>query len=85
MENNLGSWSWQDIQTVYAGYGKQLNEFARIKKAVGLQEVKLDIRNSDLQNIFVLRFTRDIQKIDMNLALLDREIARRNNLIGVMG
>ena len=85
MEPKLASWSWQEIQGVYITYGKQLKEYERIKKSLGLDKVEPEIENSESRKNFIEWFVRDVKKIDASIAELDREIARRNNLIGVVG
>lgn len=85
MNPTLAKWSWQDIQKVYATLGAQYTEFNRIKATFGLEELKLNINYPDLKNIFIIRALRDIKRLDLQIAALDKEIARRNKLLGVMG
>ncbi|UOF80582.1 hypothetical protein [Caudoviricetes sp.] len=44
----------------------------------------MDINFSDENNILIARFWRDVKRIDAQLAVLDKEIARRNQLVGVI-
>jgi len=79
----LSSWSWGDIQKMYAIYGKQLQECAGVAQRIEIPS-NIDINYSDNDNVFILRFWREVKKLDAFVAALDREIARRNALIGVI-
>ena len=83
MRGNLQSWSWKDIQSIYAIIGRQLAEYNGVHQRVNVPHAHID--NSDQENIFFLRFWGDVKRLDEQIQCLDREIARRNNLIGVMG
>lgn len=83
MRNNLQSWSWGDIQSIYGILGRMLSEYNGIHQRIGVP--KPHIAFGDCENIFFLRFWGDVTRINEQLKVLDREIARRNNLIGVMG
>lgn len=97
MQNKLANWKIQDIHSTYKIYGNQLREYAdtadrfeiNIPMDKELKEFILTpgsvIPTRDLQHAdFVNRWFRDIQKIVRHLNTLDREIARRNKLVGVM-
>jgi len=78
----LRAWSWQDIISLYIVYGMMINEMLEIRKRINIVEPNIDF--DDPTNIFLMRFHTDGMKISRNLEALDREIARRNNLIGVV-
>lgn len=86
VKSNLASWSWQDIIRLYRAYGEQVQEYQRIKKSVqmewqgrGMNE--LSFAAFDFDNYF----RESVQRLDAQIHVLDLEIARRNNLIGVIG
>jgi len=83
MRNNLQSWSWRDIQSIYTILGRMLAEYDGVNRRCNVPTA--DIKYSDPENIFFLRFWTDVKKINEQLKVLDHEITRRNNLIGVMG
>jgi len=82
-KNNLGSWSWQDIQAVYKSFGLVLQSYEVVAQRIAIP--KAHIQFTDPENIFLLRWGADISRIDQQLKALDTEIARRNQLVGVMG
>jgi hypothetical protein len=43
------------------------------------------IELTDESNTFLIRWWKDINRINEMLKVLDAEIKRRNNLVGVMG
>lgn len=81
--NGLHSWSWGSIQDVYAILGKQLKNHEAYRNRCNIPQ-NIDINFSDHDNTFIIRFWRDVNRIDAHLQMLDTEIARRNNLIGVI-
>lgn len=83
MRGNLQSWSWKDIQHIYQIIGSQMNEYSGIHQRIGVP--KPNVKNSDQENIFFIRFWRDVSRLEEQLSALDREISRRNKLIGVVG
>mgnify|MGYP001562020752 FL=1 len=83
MQGNLQSWSWGDIQAIYAILGRQLQEYDNVNKRIGIPKPHIEL--SDESNIFILRFWRDVKRLNEQVKCLDREIKRRNNLIGVIG
>lgn len=85
MVNNLSKWSWADIQAVYATFAHQYKEIERLTKACGIEKLEMNIDYPELKNIFIIRALRSIKQIDKHVAILDKEIDRRNKLIGVMG
>ena len=80
MNHNVNSWSWQEIQKVYQAFGNLLDNYKRINLPK-----TIDIKFSDKENLFIIDCHRSIARIDEQLTVLDKEIARRQNLIGVMG
>lgn len=94
---SMGSWSWQNIQKMYELYGKQLETYRDIADRFELQlpitkEQPLKLKPGDVittadagRHAFVGAFARDVRRINQQISVLDTEIARRNNLIGVMG
>lgn len=83
MRGSLGSWSWRDIQTIYSILGGMLAEYDGVNRRCSVPTA--NIKYADQENIFFLRFWGDVRKINEQIKALDREIKRRNNLIGVMG
>lgn len=83
MRGNLQSWSWGDIQRIYAILGGMLSQYQGINDRIGVP--RAHIAYQDHENIFFIRFWQDVKRINEQLQCLDREIARRNNLIGVIG
>lgn len=80
----LGNWGWQDIVRVYKVYGQMLKQHNTYKKRCHIPTT-IDIKYPDSANLFIMRFNRDVRKIDLLVSELDKEIARRNDLIGVVG
>lgn len=87
----LQSWSWGDIQAVYKVLGHQLKDY---KDTADRFEIDLPIRVKPGEMIqyggpqsrhFIERWYLGVNRIVMQIDALDYEIARRNNLIGVMG
>ncbi len=90
MEPKLANWSWQEIQKVYASFGAYLRELQRHAKIFDIDlPVKFKpgefVAYPDDKAELVARWIMDINRTNLQLSTLDREIARRNNLIGVMG
>lgn len=83
MQGNLQSWSWGDIQSIYAILGRMLGEYNGVHQRINVPTARIEY--SDHENIFFLRFWGDVRRINDQIKCLDREIARRNRLIGVMG
>lgn len=83
MRGTLGSWRWQDIQSIYAILGRMLGEYNGVHSRIGVPKPRIEY--GDAENIFFIRFWQDVVRINEQLKVLDREIARRNKLIGVMG
>lgn len=93
---SLASWSWQDLTRVYRIFGQQLIDYKdiadRFEIAIPMEYPKLDLKPGDVISVadanhldFIGRWYRDVVRANNQLKALDREIARRNNLIGVMG
>ena len=80
----LSKWSWQEIQGVYRVYGQQLKHYQQLKNRIDIPET-MHIEYTDESNIFISRFWREIKRLDLSVTQLDREISRRQKLIGVMG
>ena len=83
MRGNLQSWSWGDIQSIYTILGNMLKEYDGVNRRCAVPTA--NVKYQDQENIFFLRFWTDVKKINEQIKCLDREIARRNNLIGVIG
>lgn len=83
MRGNLQSWSWKDIQSIYKILGRQLAEYNGIHQRVGVPKAHIEL--NDESNTFILRFWSDVKRLNEQINCLDQEIARRNNLIGVIG
>lgn len=84
MRGNLQSWSWKDIQAIYGIIGGQMQDLLGIKRRLGLSDT-IDVRYPDAKNILIIRINRDAGWLNDQLIVLDKEIKRRNNLIGVIG
>lgn len=83
MTPKLASWSWDHLTGVYQILGDMLEEYRGLHERINFP--KPNIEHSDDLNILLLRFWGDVKRINDQLEELDREIARRNNLIGVIG
>lgn len=83
MRGNLQSWSWGDIQAIYAILGQQLHEYLGVHQRINVP--RADVKYSDRENVFFLRFWGDVLRINSQIACLDAEILRRNRLLGVIG
>lgn len=79
----LHSWSWQEIYQAYKWYGCQLNEYKRLEGVYKDALSKKDINYA--ASFFSDIYERDINRLDLLIDQLDKEIARRNTLIGVVG
>lgn len=88
--DKLSSWSWQDIQRSYRILGAQLQEY---KNTADRFEIELPlvprpgevIKYAGGEEIFVTKFYKGVCRINSYLEVLDIEISRRNQLIGVIG
>lgn len=80
---SLSSWSWASIHKTYAAYATLLKKYEGYQKRCSIPK-SMDINFSDENNILIARFWRDVKRIDAQLAVLDKEIARRNQLVGVI-
>lgn len=83
MKKSVRSWSWKSIQDVYAILGKQLEDLNGIQNRCSIP-ANIDIKYSEAENSFIIRFWRDVKRIEQHLQVLDAEIKRRNSLIGVI-
>lgn len=86
----LLTWSWQDIFRLYKIYGIQLQEYKDIADRFEIDlpiEPKpgVLIRYASGEERFVSGFYAGVVRINGHLKVLDDEIRRRNELIGVMG
>lgn len=79
---SLEAWSWKEIINLYKLYGEMLIEFERLEKSIN--PPKPHILFDDELNAFLMKFWGDVNQINRNVEALDREIARRNKLIGVI-
>jgi hypothetical protein len=82
-QKSLSSWSWKNIQSVYAILGKQLQEHESVRQRCSIPR-QINIHFSDSDNSLILRFWRDVNRVEAQLQALDKEIARRNKLVGVI-
>lgn len=80
----LKSWSWQEIISLYRVYAKMFNEYEGYKNRCHIPD-SIRIDYPDEENLFVMRFMKDVKRLSAQVSVLDAEIARRNSLIGVMG
>lgn len=84
MALGLTRWSWGDLIAVYGSYGRLLGEYAQIDKRIGIPR-KIDIQFPDDNNLLIMRFWRDCDRVDAQLRCIEAEFARRKQLIGVFG
>jgi len=77
------SWSWQTIVAVYRVLSDRLQEYNGLHQRINIPHASIEY--SDEENLLFLRFWRDVARLNSEIEVLDREIARRNKLIGVMG
>lgn len=82
MRGNLQSWSWRDIVVIYSIIGTLLSEYNGIHQRIGVP--KPNVKYCDCENIFFIRFWRDVKRLEEQLQTLDAEITRRNGLVGVI-
>jgi hypothetical protein len=80
----VSRWNWQTIFVVYRELGQQLSAYNGIQKRIGPMP-QPHIELTDESNTFLIRWWKDINRINEMLKVLDAEIRRRNNLVGVMG
>ena len=91
--SDIKSWSWGDIIAVYRILGSQLSEYKRIAEFIDPhQYVDLNPKPGAIipiakfeHALWVGAWHRSVTRINEQIDCLDKEIARRNNLIGVMG
>lgn len=84
MAPSLSNWSWQSIMKTYKLLGSQLSEYHGLRQRINIPR-NIDFGYDDHTNVLIIHFWRDVERLDEQLACLDKEIARRNNLVGVMG
>jgi hypothetical protein len=77
------SWSWQTITAVYRVLSDRLKEYNEFHQRINIPHASIEY--SDEENLLFLQFWRDVARLNSEIEVLDREIARRNKLIGVMG
>lgn len=80
----LMAMSWQDIISLYKVYGEMVMQYKGYKERCQIPS-SIKVQFGDLENMFVLQFNREVKRLDAQINVLDKEIARRNKLIGVMG
>jgi hypothetical protein len=88
--SNLQAWSWQSIHRVYTILGVQLDQYKDIAERFELDlplkpKPGETIRYADGSTDFIRHFYVGVHRINEHLRVLDAEIARRNQLVGVMG
>jgi hypothetical protein len=89
MERSLISWSWKDIQKSYLTHAEQLAECQRLAIVLNLT-LPLEHEMKDLPKmrsdraLVVSKLFRDVKRVNTHLSVLEREIERRNSLVGVL-
>lgn len=78
----LSAWSWNDIHLLYFVYSQMFLELNEIHKRVNFPKPSFDFE--DAVNSYLMRFWREVTRIDQQLEVLDIEIARRKKLVGVV-
>ena len=94
---DIRSWSWQSIQSFYKVLGIQLEGYGDIADRFELQ-LPLDrptvrqLKPGDIVTVaesgrytFVARLCTEVKLVNDQLNVLDAEISRRSQLIGIMG
>lgn len=76
-------WSWQEIIGVYAELGEVFQSYDEVNKRINVPKPAINLKDED--NIFILRFWGDVNRINAQLQVLEAEIARRKQLVGVFG
>lgn len=76
MQRPLSEWTLAEIYDIYATYGELLGQYKGIKERCQIPK-SMHIKFDDESNVFISRFNREIVEIDKQLAILDREIERR--------
>lgn len=84
MGQSLNSWSWGSIIKTYRLLGGQLQEYQGLNQRIHIPK-NINFEYDDHTNVLIIHFWRDVNRLNEQLGCLDKEIARRNNLIGVMG
>lgn len=82
-QKSLSSWSWKSIHGTYRAYATLLKKYESYQKRCNIPR-EINIMFSDHDNLVIIRFWRDVNRIDAHLSVLDKEIARRNSLVGVV-
>lgn len=86
MERKLEAFSWQEIYKAYKQYARRLVEIQTYRR-IADDKVPLSVKPGDLipGMEYNHRLVSDEIRIFAKLKVLDREIYRRNHLIGVTG
>lgn len=82
--DKLQMFSIQEIHATYKVLSKKLQEYLGIKKRCHIPD-GIDVQYTDDNNILILHFNNDVKYVLAQIDFLDKEINRRNNLIGVVG
>lgn len=87
--NKLISWRIQDIKKVYQTFGVQLDGLRDDAERIGISlplEITVGtlIGVEDPKDDRVFYILKTASEINEHLKVLDKEIARRNSLVGVM-
>lgn len=92
--SNLRSVSWQTLTDLLMVYGEQLINYQEVAKTFKIDlpitsnsivKVVPRRQKNSLEYDFIRRFILGIQSIYAQVDVVNREISRRNKLIGVMG
>lgn len=75
--NNLQKWSWRDLYKMLSIYNDMFNDFQSIKNRC----IMLGLSIGEFEQTYKQQMTTIGEYVD----LVNREIARRNKLIGVVG
>lgn len=91
MQKNLANWSWNEIILSHQLFKEQLNEYAETALRFGMV-LPTDVTPGEIIETesperlsLVSRFYFGVNRINLQLDVLDREVARRRQLIGVVG
>lgn len=84
VSNRLANWKTDDLLFFLHNYLNQISEMDRIRVSLGLsiEEMQMNIEYSDLKNIFIARFNRDMIKAIKYVEVIKTELTRRKALVG---
>lgn len=87
MSNRLAKYSIQQLQAIYTVFGNELKEYEDVAKRIGLKlplNGALPFTHPGEEEVCA-RWYLGVNEINRKIKTLDREISRRNNLVGVLG